>query len=103
MWSGRWDVLLEFVRQRTQQEIQQFAVENEIVLAPIYTVDALRRDPQLAAREVLDEGGRPRARGAVRTAPGDPDPLRAWRTRARRRAGAARAAARANGCTRDER
>ncbi len=43
-------VLLGFVRQRTQLEVQQFAVENEIVLAPIYTVEALRRDPQLAAR-----------------------------------------------------
>ncbi len=50
-------VLLEFVRQRTQQEIQQFAVANEIVLAPIYTVDALRRDPQLAARRYWTKVG----------------------------------------------
>lgn len=51
------EVLLGFVRQRTQLEIQHFAVENEIVLAPIYTVEALRRDPQLAAREYWTKVG----------------------------------------------
>lgn len=44
-------VMMAFVRERTQRELQAFSLENELVLAPIYTVAALRDDPQLLARD----------------------------------------------------
>lgn len=51
--------LRRLLAERTKQELQAFSLEHGIVLAPVYDVSDLLRDPQLAARDAWRRvGGR---------------------------------------------
>jgi crotonobetainyl-CoA:carnitine CoA-transferase CaiB-like acyl-CoA transferase len=45
------DVAIAFMGTRTKAEVQEFAVSTGTLIAPIYTVEDLLKDPQLAARD----------------------------------------------------